>query len=461
MQEQNNDNRCTTTIKELCPFFLEHLCLDHAPHLSCTGGTSHQVEIMARICAKPNKTVGTSVDVPSYILVAKEPKERLTMPLMSPPSQPRLCTIPPQASPLSDSSDIEEGDAEEEEQSLVAESVSTTANRSTSNYELERYEFRERLAFYTPENVFHPKYNKAIQACCIFEAGTRVYATATKKDPDLRDMFLETYETVIAELDDTYIDDLNKERLKILAGGRQDNSSVPMDGEKILKKFSDFRRELNKHFFSTGRLPKDVATMKSGQGLTDAYEELKNKLIDEFWDPKKAKKNQGTDPPENWIYKGTGPSFLFLCAQVFRKSIHLNPKTSNMNYGNTGKSKAEAKRERDAKRKAAVEAKNDDGKRRAETNIENKTKKANSKVTSANAYEQSVAVKARQAETDEIKTSLELLSKYGTDFTEDEVACMRRKALMRLFGRKTMEETLKDVTNHHSPLEEADNVEED
>ena len=122
---------------------------------------------------------------------------------------------------------------------LATESVSVCTNRLTFNYASEKYNFNERLSFYTPGNIFHSKFTKAIQAARIFEAGQRVYASCTKKDPDLKEQFRECYDTVVSELDDTYIDDCTKDSLCSLFGARQENANQPMDGNKIAKKFAE------------------------------------------------------------------------------------------------------------------------------------------------------------------------------------------------------------------------------
>ena len=279
-------------------------------------------------------------------------------------------------------------DTKEEQAGLAAKSVSVSTDRSTFNYHSDTYKFPERFSYFIPNNVYNPDFAKAIQAACIFEAGERVYSKATKKDPDVKDLFLETYHCVLSELDDTYIGDDDKEQLKILTGGRQENSTVPMDGAKIAKKFSDFRRDLNRDFFT--KLPKDVATLRSGRGLNEAYDELHRQLIDQFW------KKDGKEPPENWVYKGPVPVFLFLCSQVFRKSPHLNPRTANIKHTSM-KSRVEQKRDRQAKRKADADAdaRMDEGQRCQAVSDTNKTMKAQSKVLSANAYAQSVAVSKR------------------------------------------------------------------
>ena len=53
-------------------------------------------------------------------------------------------------------------------------------------------------------------------------------STVTKKDPDVKELFLETYHTVLSEIDDTYTAEVAREKMKILVGGQQDNLSVPI-----------------------------------------------------------------------------------------------------------------------------------------------------------------------------------------------------------------------------------------
>ena len=47
-------------------------------------------------------------------------------------------------------------------------SVSTSASQKqgTTNYLIEKYPFKDRLAHYTPGNVFDSNYERAVQAAC-------------------------------------------------------------------------------------------------------------------------------------------------------------------------------------------------------------------------------------------------------------------------------------------------------
>ena len=318
-----------------------------------------------------------------------------------------------------------------EEDELAAVSVAASADQSSTNYVVERYKFTERLSHYTPNNILQSKFERAVQAACIFEAGERVYATATKKDPDVKELFLETYHTVLSEIDDTYMDDVAKEKMKILVGGRQDNSSVPMDGAKISKKFSEFRRLINNQLSSM--FPKDLATLPSGTSLNEAFDQMRERLIEKYW------KKDGKEPPEHWLYTGPVPVFLFLTVQIFRKSAHINPKTAAIDYA---KSRATMKEEKQAKRKLVADTLNDMNKKREEATQRNRKMKAESRVINATAFAQQVATARRQAETAEIKAELELLDEHKTLFSDDELRRLKKQKIMQIFSRKSFDDSL-------------------
>ena len=318
-----------------------------------------------------------------------------------------------------------------EDDDLAAVSVAASADQSATNYVVEKYAFNERLSFYTPNNVLQSKFQRAVKAACIFEAGERVYAMATKKDPDVKELFLETYHTVLSEIDDTYMDEVAREKMKILVGGRQDNSSVPMDGAKISKKFSEFRRLINNQLSSF--FPKDLATLPSGTSLNEAFDQMKEKLVDKYW------KKDGKEPPEHWWYTGPVPVFLFLTVQIFRKSAHINPKTAAIDYA---KSRAVMKEEKQAKKKLVADTLNEMTKKKEEALQQSRKLKAESKVINATAYAQHVATARRQAETAEIKAELEMLDQHSSLFGEEELKRLKRQKIMQIFSRKSFDCTL-------------------
>ena len=325
---------------------------------------------------------------------------------------------------------------ETEDDELAAVSVAASADQSSTNYVVEKHSFNERLSHYTPSNVLQSKFQRAVQAACIFEAGERVYATATKKDPDVKELFLETYHTVLSEIDDTYMDDIAREKMKILVGGRQDNSSLPMDGAKIGKKVSEFRRLINNQLSSF--FPKDLATLPSGTSLNEAFDSMKQKLVDKYW------KKDGKEPPEHWWYTGPVPVFLFLTVQIFRKSAHINPKTAAVDYA---KSRAVMKEEKQAKKKLVADTLNELTRKKEEAMHHSRRLKAESKVINAQAYAEQVATARRQAETAEIKAELDLLDQHQALFGEEEFRNLKRQKLMQIFSRKSFQETLRSDNN--------------
>ena len=138
-------------------------------------------------------------------------------------------------------SNEDDDDDEEETETEGIASVATSANQSQriTNYQAENYPFKDRLAYYTPGNVLQPQYEKAVQAACIFEAGHRVLEMGTQKEPDLKDTYFDCYNEVLEEIDDSYMDDVAKERLKIMTGARGENATTPMDGAKIQKRYNE------------------------------------------------------------------------------------------------------------------------------------------------------------------------------------------------------------------------------
>ena len=120
-------------------------------------------------------------------------------------------------------------------------------------------------------------------------------------------------------------------------------------------------------------------------------------------------------------------------------SPHVNPHVANIDCS---KSKAEIKRERDSKRQAEFDAKSEavkESKRKVEFN---QSLKAKSTALASGAYAQSVAMTARQAETQEIQTQLELLDRFGSVLHGAQVEEFKKATLLRLFQRESFESSL-------------------
>ena len=149
-----------------------------------------------------------------------------------------------------EASDLGEMGVVDGDDDVTKVATNASQSRESTNYFLvETFGFGERLAHYTPGNVFLKAFEKAtIQSACIFEAGTRVFASATARCPDVKDLFEKSHKAVVEELDDSYINDVAKECLWILVGGRQDNSNTPMNGDKLYKKFTEIQHLINKNF---------------------------------------------------------------------------------------------------------------------------------------------------------------------------------------------------------------------
>ena len=79
-----------------------------------------------------------------------------------------------QASDLGQTGLAEAEDEETEDDGLTTASTSASQSQSVTNYQVENYKFTERLAHFTPGNVFRAGFEKAVQAAIIFEAGERV-----------------------------------------------------------------------------------------------------------------------------------------------------------------------------------------------------------------------------------------------------------------------------------------------
>ena len=332
-------------------------------------------------------------------------------------------------------------DSQIEDSLLTAASRNANPSQEPTNYLAEQFSFSQRLAHFTPGNIMQPAFAKAVQSACIFEAGTRVYAADTQRDPDLKMMFYDTYQEVLQELDDTYIDDPSRDKLKFMVGGRQDSRSEPMDGDKISRRFTEIRREINKHF--TPKLPKNISTLPSGTDLNEAWDNLRNVLTENHW------KKDGKPPPEYWLFTGVKPVYLFLTVQVFRTSPHVNPWVAKLQ---SGKSKAELKREKGEKRKAQVDSLNEDVLKRRDQAAENQNIKASSRQLSSKAYAKKIELDARIAENQSIKDELQMLRENPDLWPPAQLKEMKRAAVMKFMKRKPLDDIIVDTAvAHRSP----------
>lgn len=227
--------------------------------------------------------------------------------------------------------DCNDNETETEADGLASVATSAYQSQGTTNYVAEMYPFKDRLAHFTPGNILQPQFARAVQAACIFEAGHRVLEMGTQKEPDLKDCYVDSYNEVLEEIDDSYMDDIAKQRLKVLVGARADNATTPMDGAKIQKKYNEFKRFINKFFIPV--LPKNISALKSGTDLNEAWDKMRNHLIAENW------KNAKKPPPDHYMLTGPSPVFLFLTVQIFRTSAVINPHVANVT--DNRKSKAE------------------------------------------------------------------------------------------------------------------------
>ena len=362
---------------------------------------------------------GESAPIPAVILVVH--KKRIKLSTMSTQATVSASATPPTLWQNSqgddDSSEVgSEADAEkvmgavtndddeedtDTEEGLTVASTSANQNQGISNYMAEKYPFKERLAYFTPGNVLKPIYVKAVQAAIIFEAGHRVLELGTQKDPDLKDLYLKCFNEVLEEIDDSYMDSVAKDRLKILVGSRAANATNEMDGAKIHTRYNIIKRDINKHFIP--KLPKNLSVLPSGTDLNEAFDNLKSELIKEFW------KGKEDEPPDGWFLCGPVPVYLYLTVQIFRQSHVVNPCTAN-SPGNA-KSKAVIKREKDAKRQVEYKEKLEVAKKKKMAEERNDNLRATSKALASKSYAQSIALKTREAQTHEIEKQLELLTK--------------------------------------------------